>query len=310
MAIARPNPLAAGTLDRASHRRQDSNWLEEAKISATSRVTLVWRSRNLVTQDREPRAELIGLDRRLPGGARLRDADSLVLLGIDRQQAIFAVDVSDLDDPVRDLELGSHAEFQELRKVAAMVEPATGSMLAYARAMMSWQQRHRYCGCCGARTLSAQGGHLRVCSDEACGAEIFPRTDPAVIMLVLEEDRCLLGRQSRWAQGVYSTLAGFVEPGESLEDAVQREVREEAGLLVDHCRYSSSQPWPFPSSLMLGFFATRTGGELRVDRKELEDARWFSKQQILERQIRLPPRLSIARRLIDDWLRGEVEPEI
>ena len=196
-------------------------------------------------------------------------------------------------------------EFQDLRQAAAIVEPEDGALLAYARAMMTWHQRHRFCGACGAPTESQQAGHLRRCTRAECAAEIFPRTDPAVIMLVRDGDWCLLGRQARWPPGVYSALAGFVEPGESLEDAVGREVMEEAGVAIDGCEYHSSQPWPFPSSIMLGFWATARRGEVRVDGSELEEARWFHRDQVLAQEVRLPPKLSIARRLIDDWLRAE-----
>jgi NAD+ diphosphatase len=147
---------------------------------------------------------------------------------------------------------------------------------------------------------------VRRCPNPACGATHFPRTDPAVIMLVVDGERCLLGRQSQWPPGMHSTLAGFVEPGESLERAVAREVREEAGIEIDDVAYHSSQPWPFPSSLMLGFTARATTTELRVDTTELEAARWFEKDWLLAHEdddaFRLPRRDSIARRLIEDWL--------
>lgn len=228
---------------------------------------------------------------------------TLVYLGNRGEQACFAADVSVLDEPLAELGLDSNNEFSDLRQIGGLLEHADGALLAYARAMMTWHQRHRFCGVCSAPTDSVQSGHLRRCSSSSCAAEIFPRTDPAVIMLVTDGDWCLLGRQATWARGVYSTLAGFVEPGESLEDAVRREVAEEACVAVEACEYHSSQPWPFPTSLMLGFHARASRGEVRVDESELEEARWFSRQQILDREVRLPPPLSIARRLIDDWLR-------
>ena len=231
--------------------------------------------------------------------------ETLVLLGVDEETAVFAVDLSHLDDPIRELGLGDEVEVMDLRQVAGVLDEASSSMLAYARAMMGWRQRHRFCGLCGAPTRSAQAGHVLLCTDETCSNEIFPRTDPAVIMLVVDGERCLLGRQASWPHGVFSTLAGFVEPGESLEDAVRREVGEETSIEVGLCCYSSSQPWPFPSSLMLGFHAEYAGGEVQVDGSELEEARWLTRQEILDRTVRLPPPLSIARRLIDDWLRGE-----
>lgn len=303
--VSRPNAFASGTLDRASHRRQDDEWLQEARTSQSSRVVLVWRSQSLVRMGDEPRIETLTPAIRLPDMGPLGENETLVLLGLDDETAVFAVDLSHLDDPIDELGLGDEVEVMDLRQVAGVLDEASSSMLAYARAMMSWRQRHRFCGLCGAPTRSTQAGHVLVCTDESCGAESFPRTDPAVIMLVVDGDRCLLGRQASWPQGIFSTLAGFVEPGESLEDAVRREVREETGIETGLCRYSSSQPWPFPSSLMLGFHAEYARGEVQVDGDELEDARWFTRQEILDRTVRLPPPLSIARRLVDDWLRGE-----
>ena len=181
------------------------------------------------------------------------------------------------------------------------------SLLAYARAVVTWSRRHRFCGTCGAPTEPRQGGHVRRCASEACREDHFPRTDPAIIVLVTDGDRCLLGRKDIWPEGVYSTLAGFVEPGESLSEAVVREVREESGIEVGSIRYRSSQPWPFPASLMLGFRAERVGGELSVASQELADARWFERSDFARRReigLRLPGRVSISRRLIEDWLAG------
>ncbi len=300
--MSHPNPFAAGRIDRVSHRRLDDEWLSRARESEDSRITLVWRSQSLVFLDDPPAIGLLPVP--TPDSELLPPRDSWVLLGVDQDRPLFAVDVSHVEDPVHELGLKESAEFQDLRQLAGLLEPAEGSLAAYARAMMTWHDKHRFCGSCGSATDNTQGGHLRRCSNEDCGASIFPRTDPAVIMLVVDGDRCLLGRQERWPEGMFSTLAGFVEPGESLEDAVRREVEEESGLLVDNCRYSSSQPWPFPSSLMLGFYADYTSGEISVDGQEIEEAHWFTRQQLLERQIRLPGKLSIARRLVDDWLRG------
>jgi NAD+ diphosphatase len=232
------------------------------------------------------------------------DDRTLVFLGARGERAHFALDVSDLEDPLAALRDVRDLEFQDLRQAAALVEPEDGALLAYARAMMTWHQRHRFCGGCGAPTRSEQAGHVRRCTQPECAAEIFPRTDPAVIMLVYHGDWCLLGRQAKWPTGVYSALAGFVEPGESLEDAVAREVMEEAGVAIESCEYHSSQPWPFPSSIMLGFWATARRGEVSIVDSELEEARWLHRDQVLAQEVRLPAKLSIARRLIDDWLRS------
>jgi NAD+ diphosphatase len=172
--------------------------------------------------------------------------------------------------------------------------------------MAHWHSRHRFCGVCGSPTVSERAGYLRVCTNPACGTEHFPRTDPAVITLVTHGDAVLLGRQSRWRQGQYSVLAGFVEPGESLEETVVREVLEESGVLVGDVRYHSSQPWPFPSSLMLGFRAVAIDPTISPDCDELEEVRWFPRAEVLGRvaegTMLLSPKDSISRTLIDEWL--------
>jgi NAD+ diphosphatase len=298
--VRRPNFFAGGTVDRLSHRRVDEPWLTDLAGSSEARVTLVWRSRSLVDNGNMPGAGS------LPATALDASAgSSLIFLGDHGERAFFCLDVSHLEDPHRELDLDERLDFQDLRAMATLLEPEDGSLLAYARAMTTWHDRHRFCGTCGAATTSTQGGHLRRCNSPDCGAEIFPRTDPAVIMLVHDGgDSCLLGRQASWPAGVFSTLAGFVEPGEGLEDAVRREVWEEVGVQIEGCQYHSSQPWPFPSSIMLGFWATAKRGPVRVDGTEIEQAHWFDRRQILEREVRLPPPMSIARRLVDDWARN------
>jgi len=172
--------------------------------------------------------------------------------------------------------------------------------------MMHWHARHRFCGVCGESAEPRDAGHVRACTSPACGAIHFPRTDPAVIVLVTRGDRTLLGRQPVWDAGRYSTLAGFVEPGESLEDAVAREVHEETGVRLSSVRYHSSQPWPFPSSLMVGFTAEAASDEITIDPDELEDARWFTRDEIRREMdagtFLLPSEISIAYRLIAEWL--------
>jgi NAD+ diphosphatase len=204
-----------------------------------------------------------------------------------------------------------------LREAAGTLARAEGGLAAYATALLNWHRRHRFCANCGEPSEIAEGGLVRRCP--ACDAEHHPRTDPVVIMLVEDEagDRVLLGRQPSWPTGRYSALAGFVEPGESLEEAVAREVAEETRVTVGAPRYLASQPWPFPASLMLGFVAPWVAGEPTVADSELEDARWFTRAQVAQAArededdwgdasspdvLRLPPRLAIARRLVDRWL--------
>ena len=188
--------------------------------------------------------------------------------------------------------------------------------MAYARAMLQWHRRHRYCGVCGSPNETQRAGHLRRCTSLECRTESFPRTDPVVIMLVTrpatadQPSRCLLGRHSRLPTGAYSLLAGFVEPGESLEDAVAREVWEETGVRVSDVRYAASQPWPFPCSMMIGFRAAGESDDIALDTDELEDARWFTAKQVSEfgeweddtAPFRRPRRDSIARFLLDEWV--------
>jgi len=206
------------------------------------------------------------------------------------------------------------SEFADLRRVGSLLPAQDAALLAYARGMIAWHRRHRHCGVCGAATAPRHGGHVRVCT--ACGTETYPRTDPAVIMLVHrpahdgEPARCLLARSARFRAGMYSTLAGFVEPGESLEDAVARETLEETGVRVGRVTYVGSQPWPFPSSIMLGFRAEAETTALAVDGEEIADARWFSVAELAafgewgddDAAFRLPRRDSIARLLVDGWV--------
>ena len=219
--------------------------------------------------------------------------------------ATFALDLSAAEDPLP--LLPPHAgEFNELRTIGAGLPADHAAILAHARGLMLWRSRHRFCGVCGAACEPQSAGNMMACS--GCGAHHFPRTDPAVIMLVTRGDKALLGHSARFPNSVmYSTLAGFVEPGESLEEAVAREVMEEAGVPVARVRYHSSQPWPFPASIMLGFYAEGLAEEIILDDDELTDARWFSRMEMQDAKshgFALPRADSIARRLIEDWLQS------
>jgi NAD+ diphosphatase len=191
--------------------------------------------------------------------------------------------------------------FEELRPLTLVLDEQEAALLAYARALGYWRVRHRYCGNCGSPARAVRAGHVMRCMNADCAQESFPRIDPAIIVLVTDGERALLGRQASWPPGRYSTIAGFVEPGESLEDAVAREVYEETGVRVLSSAYHSSQPWPFPSSLMLGFQAFAEAGSIVCNDAELEDARWFTRAQIASGVPKLPPPTSISYRLIQDW---------
>jgi NAD+ diphosphatase len=293
-------------LDRADHLRRDADWLGARLADPETRLVPVWRARNLIRQDKGPRA--VWLDGTQAGRLAPRAAET-VFLGLSGDTAYFALDLSGLDEPDAEPALAEHGEFLDLRACGPLLERGEGAILAYARGLVYWHQRHRFCGLCGQPSESIQGGHVRRCVGEDCAAEHFPRTDPAVIMLVHDGERCVLGRQKIWRNGMHSTLAGFVEPGESLEEAVAREVKEEVGLEVGEVVYHSSQPWPFPASLMLGFHAACGHAPLRVNEQELGGAEWFSRAALKDSpeddSFRLPRRDSIARRLIEDWLAND-----
>jgi NAD+ diphosphatase len=199
---------------------------------------------------------------------------------------------------------------QSLRYIGPTIAPEDASLAVHAVGLGRWHQTHRFCPRCGSETTVIKAGHVRVCPTD--GSEHFPRTDPAVIMLISDgADRVLLGRQPIWPEGRFSTLAGFVEPGESLVDAVRREVMEEAGVVVGDVTYAGSQPWPFPSSLMLGFFGVAESTDITVDGDELEEARWFSRDEITaltaSGELILPPIVSISRWLVEEWHGGEIK---
>jgi NAD+ diphosphatase len=297
-----PNFYAAAGLDRAGYRRKDPAWLAARLADPLSRFVPVWRSQNLVVSRGEAAPQAAFLARHEIAG----DGE-FALLGMIDERAYFAIDLSHLATPLDALPATAPLEFTDLRRVGPLLARHEGSLLAYARGIAYWHGRHRCCGVCGSTTQSEEGGHVRRCSNAACNAQHFPRTDPAVIMLVHDGERCLLGRQRIWPPGMHSTLAGFVEPGESLEEAVAREVQEETGIIIDRVTYHSSQPWPFPASIMLGFHARALTTEIRVDHSELQDARWVERKFLLSHadddSFRMPRRDSIARRLIEDWLR-------
>jgi NAD+ diphosphatase len=197
------------------------------------------------------------------------------------------------------------ATLEELRSVIALLPEDEAQLLVYARALIVWRARHRHCGVCGAPTEARSAGHVLACTANHCGAEFFPRIDPAVIVLVTDDGHALLGRQASWAPGRYSALAGFVEVGESLEEAVAREVAEETGTVVTEVSYFGSQPWPFPASLMLAYRARARRAAVQLD-GELEDARWFKVDELRSAEEKaLPPPYTIARQLIEAWLQEQ-----
>ncbi len=307
-----PNLLSGVPLDRVAERRTDAAWVAAAYADPATRVVPVCAGRVLVTAPpTRVRALSVATFGPLAEATGAAGAWTAVLLGVRDGITYVAVDIPAADADAVVERAGDAAAWSELRPAALALSADDAALVAYARAMIWWHDRHAFCGVCGAATVVEEAGHVRACP--RCAARHFPRTDPAVIVLVTHrpdgadasEEACLLGNQPGWPAAMYSTLAGFVEPGESLEDTVRREMYEEAGVRVDDVRYASSQPWPFPQSLMLGFTARARDRTLRVDGTELRDARWFTRAALdaafVDGSVAIPPRLSISRRLIDDW---------
>lgn len=285
MERSRLNAFAALGLDRGGDALERPGWIESQREDPRARLILV---------DAEGRAALDGDGHllRLPLPA-VASADEEVFLGLEDGVPLFAASAQQA------------IAWLGLREAASRLPATEASLFAYARALLTWHRGSRHCGVCGAVTAMRPGGRARVCSNGGCAREHFPRTDPAIIVLVEHEGRCLLGRQPSWAPRRFSTLAGFVEPGETLEDAVRREVAEEAGVRVGRCHYRSSQPWPFPGALMIGFRAEAEDPRLRLG-DELAEAAWFSAEELVvgvaERSIGISPRLSVAHQLIREWV--------
>jgi NAD+ diphosphatase len=229
-----------------------------------------------------------------------------VFLGVADGRAHFALDISSHGEPLKEFGWEGAAAFPDLRATVGLLPPGDGGIAAQARHVIDWHSRHGFCPGCGEKTRPKDGGWARICT--ACSSEHFPRTDPVVIMLVVDGDRCLLGRQPGWPKPMVSALAGFVEGGETLEEAVRREVREEAGIQVGAIRYVASQPWPFPASLMLGCEAEAVSRRIQIDPSELESADWFTKDEVraaLEaptQRLGVPPPIAIAHHLIRTWV--------
>ncbi|MCE7082501.1 NAD(+) diphosphatase [Streptomyces sp. ST2-7A] len=288
-----------GGIDRDAGRRIDEAWLGAAWSHPSTRVFVVSSGRALIEDTADGRTELVTMP---SFDAPLTEAHRYYL-GTDAEGVrYFALQKDEL--PGR---MDQAARPAGLREAAALLGDRDAALLVHAIALENWQRMHRFCSRCGERTVIAAAGHIRRCP--SCGAEHYPRTDPAVITLVTDdEDRILLGRQVHWPEGSFSTLAGFVEPGESLEEAVVREVEEEVGIAVSEPRYVASQPWPFPSSLMLGFFAAARDTDIRVDGEEIEQARWFSRDElraaIESEEVSPPSGISIAARLVEMWYGG------
>jgi NAD+ diphosphatase len=300
-----PNFFSGPYIDRRAEERERADWARAALEDPRTLYLLGSGTRQLVYTQPEPRIAFLEGERASLVAAA--DESRLVLLGWFRERRCVLVEVGN----EASLELPRNASFEELRPLSPLLGGDEAGLLAYARALSVWRARQRFCGACGAPTVPQRAGHCMRCSNEGCAQEFFPRLDPAIIVLVTDGERALLGRQATWPPGRYSTIAGFVEPGESLEDAVAREVMEETGVPVSGSRYDSSQPWPFPASIMIGFRAwARSRSPVRVD-GELEDARWFTREEIRAGGAALLPFAhSISRRLIVTWLEEQPSCEV
>jgi len=282
--------FSGGHIDRSSLLRKNPAELSRAAHAPESRFVTLWQSQCLIEDGRA-----VYLRRQELGSGWAED--QLIYLGLRGAEHLFALELPrQLPDngPVEE-------RFANFRRLLGGVRATDAAVLAYAKGMLEWQRRHRHCGVCGAPNTATEGGFVMTCADDACGQRCFPRVDPAIIVLVVDGDRCLLGHQAGWPDGRYSTIAGFAEPGESLEDAVAREVHEETNIQVSECRYRGSQPWPFPSAMMIGFHARARSTDIRLNDAELEAAGWFTRDEIAAGRVVLPPEASIAFQLIAAW---------
>ncbi len=285
------NTFAALALDRAAEHRENPEWLKQQLNSRGARFLPVYNDACLINPQCSTQPLLL---RHNPVPEQVA-----VFLGKNKQHSYFSISL-----PAQHVLLNDVQRLINLRQAASIFDAEHAGLCAYALAVHQWHLRSRFCGFCGhAYQLQAAGHRLR-CSNPACGQQAFPRLDPAMIVLVTHADSCLLGRQTNWPEKRYSSLAGFVEPGESLEDAVRREVLEEAGVRLAEIHYHSSQPWPFPASIMLGFTAIASDPAITIG-EELEDARWWHANDIqaavASGQLRLPYQLSISWQLLADW---------
>lgn len=315
MRIAETVTFGGSGLDRAAQLRGDAPAL--AQMQSTGLVLAVWRGKL-------PVAAQGGLQWLAPEHPALTPGHPPILLGLQDGNALFAQDISAWEPDLTvqstgffDAALQQHPDlpegvaFADLRAVMTALSAREAELAATARALCDWHARHGFCAACGARSDAQQAGWQRGCP--ACGAAHFPRTDPVVIMLVTLGNSVLIGRSPGWPEGMYSLLAGFVEPGETVEAAVRREVFEEAGIRVGAVRYMASQPWPFPASLMLGCAADALGSEITLDPAELDDAIWISREEMVRvlagahASIRPPRRGAIAEFLIRNWLADQLD---
>jgi NAD+ diphosphatase len=299
-------------LDRVSAKRPDSAWIAARLADPNARVLAVWNGRPFVEtpgdEGREEGARLAyitaGEARRIAGDRE----DGLFFLGLDGETPVFGMEIGGASDPGEGAFERRTGRFAELRGVALALPPSEAAVVATAKSLLDWHRRHGFCSACGNASRSVDSGWRRVCP--ACETEHFPRVDPVVIMLAVANDKCLLGRNAGWPEGRMSALAGFMEPGETIEEACARELKEESGLVVRSVAYHSSQPWPFPSSLMIGLIAEVEDGQAVPDGVEILELRWFARDEARDvlagrhPEVATPGGLGIARTLFASWCAG------
>ena len=302
------NTFAGNPLDRASAKRADPAWIADRLAEPAALSVAIWNGRPLVETGASGAPQLAYLSAavasELAGGP-----ERLLFLGLWKETPVFALDFEGADDPA-DGPLEGLGRFDDLRTIALTLPPADAAIAATAKGVFEWRRRHQYCAACGAASQVAEAGWKRVCP--ACAAEHFPRTDPVVIMLPVKGERCLVGRQAAWPKGVYSALAGFLEPGETIEEACARELSEEAGLITRRVHYHSTQPWPYPSTLMIGLIAEVENEDAVADQDELDEVRWLTREEARQliaethASARAPGAMAIAHQLIRAWAEADI----
>jgi NAD+ diphosphatase len=303
-----PNTFANNPLDRLSDKRVDDDWVAAQLKDTSTLIVPFWRLQPFVMETRNADNPLdVGWLRAGALEGLMSPRAVKIFLGRDDSGSYFAVDLDKAQDPENEGPLQGLGKFMDLRAAAAGLDHREAAILAQGKSMIDWHHRHGFCSVCGAASEFADGGYKRDCPQ--CGAEHFPRTDPVVISLVVRDDECLMGRGPQWPKGMFSALAGFLEPGETIEEAVRREIAEETTVKVGAVKYIHSQPWPFPSSLMIGCIAEAETTDVTVDGKEIAEARWFKRSDIKaalkgegDKSFMIPPPLAIAHQLLRAWV--------
>ncbi len=287
--------------DRNALKRTDDSWIQQQLDHPQSQFLICWNNQFLV--DDESNIQLFEQH-------DVSHFSSVTLqwkyLGeFATHRSLFCAEIT---EPTKECE---HQNWQSIRSIGLQQSAEDAAVIIYAQGLLNWHRENNFCNRCGSEFFEKQSGHALICSLDSCQKEIFPRTDPAVIILIHHQEECLLGRHQNWPENVYSCLAGFVETGEDLKAAVRREIYEESGLTINTIEYRGSQPWPFPQSLMLGFIAESQSKELTFHDGEIDDARWYSREQLIDavnnKSLRLPSSLSISYDLVEDWFNRDSE---